>query len=585
MAATVIGAGAQTLHQEITVTRDITPTRREATRLSVTPAITLPTLSRVSLKAAYNDVPAQVKPLISFLEPAAYADTLYTSPYRGYVAGALFPGVFNAGLSAGYRIVDTDRYRLSAWMQYNGNNYRRRPGDASSDPSLIWRDNTVALGADLRISVGKVSTLRASADYLYSRYNNYLIGGDALTPAFDRYNQSAHRLNFDLQWLSRSGALRYSAGAGVRSFGYGTFSPELNVRSIIDAQERLTDVDPVKETAFNIVGKATLPFGEISDVHLGASLDMLHHSEGVTLGIPAQDTPVSFDRVDSKTNGLLALTPGFSFNGSNFKAGIGVRLDVSFNAGKAFHIAPDVNVAWTPSSFFAIEASATGGVVNNSLSSLWDVTPYQLPAMIYDYSNVPLDLDGRITIGPFRGAYVQFFGGWAKASDWLMPVVASGCRAGAVFDPVTVKGYRLGAAVGYKWRDRAEARLSYTTAPGDYDEAYYRWRDRARHVLEASVKVNILENLSAEATYSLRAGRKVITRSYLPLTTDGLMMATFSTTVLHNSSDLSVKATYRFTDRLSFFLVGENLLDHTSYDISLRPDKGISGLIGASLKF
>ena len=69
------------------------------------------------------------------------------------------------------------------------------------------------------------------------------------------------------------------------------------------------------------------------------------------------------------------------------------------------------------------------------------------------------------------------------------------------------------------------------------------------------------------------------------MTTDALMMATFSTTGLHNRSDLSVKANYRFTDRLSFFLVGENLLDQTSYDISLRPDKGLSALIGASLKF
>lgn len=584
MAATVIAGSAQTLHQEITVTSDITPTRREATRLSVTPSVTLPALSRVNLKAAYTDVPAQVKPLIAFLEPAAYADTLYTSPYRGYVAGALFPGVFNAGLSAGYRIVDTDRYRLSAWMQYNGNNYRRRPGDLSSDPSLIWRDNTVALGADLRISVGKISTLRASVDYLYSRYNNYLNDGDAIESAFDRYNQSANRFNLDLQWMSRAGGLRYSAGAGIRRFGYGTFSPDLTVRSMVDALDHTVSVDPVKETSFNLNGKATLPFSESSDIHLGASLDMLHHSEAVTLGSPIHSTPV-FYPADGGTNGLLTLTPGLTFNSSNFKADLGVRLDISFNAGKAFHIAPDINIAWTPSSFFAIEASATGGVATNSLSSLWDVTPYQLPATVYDYSNVPLDLDGRITIGPFHGAYIQLFGGWAKASDWLMPVVASDCRAGALFDPVTVKGYRLGAAAGYKWRDRAEARLSYTTAPGSYDEAYYMWRDRARHVLEASVKVNILENLSAEAIYSLRAGRKVITRSYLPLTTDGLMMATFTTTGLHNSSDLSVKATYSFTDRLSFFLVGENLLDHTSYDISLRPDKGISALIGASLKF
>lgn len=575
---------AQDLHKEITVEREITPIEREATRLNMTPLVSLPAVKSVSLRASEQAVAARVRPLASFLEPAAYADTLYTSPYRGYVAGGIFPLPFNAGVSAGYKFVDNDRMRLTAWMQFDSENYKRKPyyrtDVVDSKDNIYWRENTVAVGADFRVAVGKVSTLGASLDYMYNRAGNYESAFDTDETYLTRYYRTATRLNARIGWISEVDALDYTASFNFRRSAYGKHHPLLMVE---DPQgPEYMRVSPVAENNYTLNLLGTLPFSDEADVHLGADLSLLHRGEGFYPAYISPDMTV-FAPKGSGTDGLLSLTPGYRYGSTHFTVAVGARLDISFNEGKVFHVSPDVTVAWTPSTFFAIEGRVTGGVEQNSLSTLWDVSRYCLPAAAYGYSHVPFDVSGKVTIGPFKGGYLQFFGSYAKASDWLMPVAGDESASVAMFVPVGIKGYHLGAEIGYKWRDKIKARVSYTTAPQDYDKGYYQWRDRARHVVDVSLTVNPVKNLDVEASFMLRGGRKIITRENW--NDGGIPMSAFSTVMLKNRSSLSLRANYALSERLSVFASGDNLLNHTSYDISLRPDMGISFLVGAAYKF
>ena len=157
---------AQDLHKDIEASREIVPVEREVNRLSVSPAINLPALPAVRLNQSERAVSAKITPEITFLQPAAYADTLYTSPYRGYVMGGISPYPFDGMLAAGYRITDTDRVRLSGWMQYDTDNYKR------SDRNLFWRNQTVSAGMDLRWAAGRESYFKAAVDYTFDHYNN-----------------------------------------------------------------------------------------------------------------------------------------------------------------------------------------------------------------------------------------------------------------------------------------------------------------------------------------------------------------------------------------------------------------------------
>jgi len=54
---------------------------------------------------------------------------------------------------------------------------------------------------------------------------------------------------------------------------------------------------------------------------------------------------------------------------------------------------------------------------------------------------------------------------------------------------------------------------------------------------------------------------------------------------LGNVSNLTLGASYAFTPSLTFFIRGENLLNHRHIILGDRISQGITGLLGASYKF
>ncbi|MDE5650512.1 MAG: hypothetical protein K2I35_05830, partial [Duncaniella sp.] len=80
------GVFAQGLHKEITVEQQIVPKKRDASRITVLPTVTLPPIQPVRLSFSDRVVTSRPASTITTLEPVAFGDKLYTSPYRGYVA-------------------------------------------------------------------------------------------------------------------------------------------------------------------------------------------------------------------------------------------------------------------------------------------------------------------------------------------------------------------------------------------------------------------------------------------------------------------------------------------------------------------
>ena len=104
---------AQGLHKEINVEQKIEPVKREAARINLLPSLQLPPVARPQLSFSDRVVTAHVPNTINTLDPVAFGDRLYVSPYRGYVALGLGAPLFNATFSAGYRAIDNDRTATS----------------------------------------------------------------------------------------------------------------------------------------------------------------------------------------------------------------------------------------------------------------------------------------------------------------------------------------------------------------------------------------------------------------------------------------------------------------------------------------
>lgn len=540
---------AQGLHQEVEVEREITPVERQASRINLLPTVTLPAINNESLPLSNLMVTSAVNPSFSPLEPVASPTGLYSDDHRGYLHVGLFP-LWNAELDAGYKFVDNDRTLLRARLVYDGDVYRKNI--PSTDDRRYWRDNAVSISAGLHQAVGKESFIDANLGYGYSRYNMWNHATEAGTDLYGLYNQWVNNFDADVAFRSRHEGLSYSAKAGFDRFSYG-----------------LSDADGVGQNLFSLDLQGALQAGENSVAALGVKADLLHSAINGT----------------STNNGLLSLNPRYRFTstGKTFTARVGLTVDIAFNDGKAFRIAPDVMAAWNPSSFFGIELKATGGSVVNTLSSLYDVTPYCLPTFYYGSSRIPLDLKSRIVIGPWHGAYIELNGGYARANDWLMPIDGfTPAGNGTFFTATDLKAWHAEARIG--WDSRVvSVSASYATSPSSIDKAYYINRDRASHILDTRLAIRPVEKFEIEAGYSLRACRAIYGIEMYE--TGGIPVYSTFRRNLGNASDLRLSMRYDFTPSLTAFVKGENLLNRNYLWLGDRPAQGITGLVGINLKF
>lgn len=567
-ASAVAPAAAQQLNKEITVEREVVPIQREATRLGFTPAISLPPLAMERLSPSTRAITARVPAGITVLDPAAWSDSIYISPYRGYASIGFMP-LYNAMLSAGYRIVDNSTTRVGAWLQYDGTVYTSRHTttyDAHVTDKKYIRDNTATAGIYASQRVGDSSELSGEFDYTYTRYNQVAYGGIYVpvgTPILDSgeylwHNQSVNRLNADLGWKSTINDLGYSFRAGYSRFAFGTGRK---------ASYEIMDLLPEKENNFRFGADLSADFDAGSFALLDIDFSGLNTSSLI-------DHMYNDKELKDYSTWLLRFSPSYAYRSGVFDIKLGARIDLTHNSGKAFHIAPDVRLAVNPSPMFGFEVSAGGGEWQNTLGSLFAIGRNIDTWTAYSNSHIPLTVDARLRIGPWSGLYAELSGSYARANDWLMPA-DDGYFGNMRFYQQNIKGFRFGAALGYRWSSILDARVEWQTAKNDTYKGYYLWRDRARNVIDASVKVNPIDKLNVDLGFTLRTDRRTFTH----------MVGGPSMIPLGNVCNLSLGATYRLTPWVSVFVEGENLLNHRYSTVDYYESQGITGLAGASFKF
>lgn len=557
-AAATATTAAQQLNKEITVEREVVPIQREATRLGFTPTVSLPPLAMERLSPSTRAITARVPAGIVVLDPAAWADSIYISPYRGYASIGFMP-LYNAMLSAGYRIVDNSTTRVGAWLQYDGTVYTSRRILSGNDPmpgmKKYLREHTGTVGAYASQRIGATSELSGVVDYSYTRYNQPEYSDAYMLGVYDWHYQSVNRINADLNWKSTINDLGYDVRAGFSRFAFGAERAIPNTAIVYPAEA---------ENNFRVGADLTADFDGGSFAALDIDLSALRTNPTVENAF--YDTPKSY------STWLLRFSPSYAYRSGVFDIKLGARIDLTHNSGKAFHIAPDVKIAVNPSSMFAFEVSAGGGEWQNTLASVYAIGRNIDSWTAYSNSHIPLTVDARLRIGPWSGLYGEVSGGYARANDWLMPGQAS--RYGNMtLRMEDIKGFHFGAAVGYRWSSILDARVEWQTAQNDQDKGYYLWRDRARNVIDATVKVNPIEKLSVDLGFTLRTGRRIF---------NGLSEQAIP---LGNVRDLSLGATYRLTPSVSIFAEGENLLNHRYSTVDYFESQGITGLVGASFKF
>ncbi len=548
---TGITVSAQSIDTEVKIRYEETPRLTELNKLTLTPAMNIPKTQAAVLSYSTRNPSITLPGSITTLDPAGYADTIYSSPYRGYAALGFMPR-FNLGASAGYKILNTDHTRLNAFLQYDGTSYK------PSGWENTIRRNTATLGASLHQAVGKYSFLDAGLDYTYAGFNN---------PSVTDINQTANRLNLSALWSMTRSKWAYGFGAGYHFFNYAK-----SYKSSLDAQRE----NNVTARAF-IGGK----LNQNSSMGLTADVSYLYNPLGVARDQFHESKYFTSDGGWSTT--LIKLTPSYSLTTGHFSLNLGVNLDITAGHDKGFHISPDVNASWAPSAMLKVFLLARGGVHQNSIASVFDITPYSSPNCTYGNSYIPVDAELGVTFGAWRGLYAQISATFAKANSWLTPIVHNDREL--FFTTIDMRGFKLRAEIGYKFRDIAEISARLEHVPGSrIDRGYYLWRDNASTVAGATLTVRPIPSLDIDLGWEYRGNRSMpsIEPSESSETPSCILTGPHS---LRSVNSFNAGALYRITPQWSAFLRGENLFNHQYDLIGFIPAQGRTGLLGVTYKF
>lgn len=553
MLAVAGGVSAQeSLQKEITVEREIVPEVRAASRLNLYPRTLVFPQTQATLSFSELTETADMEPRLATLEPASTGRAIPLTPYRGYVDLGYFP-LANGSLSAGYALVQTDATRLNVWGQADNTDYKARPADDAAKMSV--RRFAATAGLDFIHSFGETGTLTAATSLTY---NNFTRPDAAIPESFSERSDVSGRQNV-LAWDVSAGWESYGnrdlsyhvrAGFGLMDFGHG----------IMAVGRESAEPERIKAA-----GERTFNFG------LGVE-KRLYDNGSFGADFEA-DIAHNIGGWGTSTPGVLSLAPYFRCEEGVLSLKAGVNLGFALNSGKVFHIAPDVLLGLNPASGFGMWLRCEGGERLNTLRSLFEVTPYMSPVAAYTTSGMPVKGDLGLRFGPVKGAALVVKLSYGMANRWLMPEAIDNR---VVFFGRDLRAWKISAEAVWDYRDMVSLRACYAGALGSEEkQTWMEWRDRARHVVSAAVTVRPMSPLAIDLSYELRMRRR------MPFVgSEGEEWFN-----LKNESRLNAGLSYRVSDAFTVFMRGENLLNCRNMLMPFVPSQGITGLVGAGLKF
>ncbi len=522
----------QELEKEITIEREIVPELRAATRPNIYPLLRRQTTRPVALSFKDFSEWGELTPMLSPYEPAFTGAARRNCPWRGYVKG-VYATERDGLIEAGYRAVATGKTRLDLGIEGSYTDYERRSDLFDERTRQRRLEAGARAGFSHRFEKGRLSL---DTRFRFSRINHPEELADPLRNAID--------WRFGAKWEGEATAmgLAYGFRGNYRLFNF----------------ERRTNSDarPMRQNAFEIGGNAI----QTIDSHSAAGVDISGNFLNFNHYGSIEDK--------GRTQGYLSLRPHWVFDNGTVSARLGVRADVSFNAGKVAHIAPDILAGYNPESWLGIALRLGGGEHLNPLAELYREAPCFSPFISYGMSHIPFEGGLKFRVGPFQGFAIELGADYAAANNWLMPVYAGGIPAWEGFNQRSLKA---GARISWIYRDLIELGAGFeAVCSGGHRGDWYLWRDRSRQRLEAEAVARPMEKLEIRLGYSRRMDRS---------------MAIFNGTAtlyadLRDYDNLSAEVSYRVLRPLKVFVGGDNLFDNRSMEPFGIPYHGARGRVG-----
>lgn len=611
IAAVLIAFAAQAsaqepLNKEITVDKEIVPQEREAQRLQLTPKIVRPEIQYKKLEWTPRAVHADPVNGLRLLPPAPWEASIEPQPYRGYVAAGYLPKL-QLGLSAGYRLLDTEKTTSNVALQYSGMNYS---GDIGYANSIDYKHHTVVAGADIEHSFNKGLTAGAALKYLHDSFSAPWMDGTVsvnpftpiwnstsgtFIPIFDRVQ--ARKMN----GIDGSVYMRHK----VNSFSYG-LAVDVEHTGFSGKKDLFEDIS---NTVVEARGNLAYDFSPTSSVKAIVSYTdkqcskFIFPSSGILTNF---SWPADLAMASGSTRyGLLDATLTYNVTKEYFALSAGAHLSSRSGDSKGTLIYPEFRLAVMPTQQFSAYINVSGGNVSmNSLGSIYREMPFISGQQQFSPTYENWSADAGINFGPFAGVTVELWGGYARVKNLWMPLfvdVTDRIIQPAVgFNEFSLSGTGLmalknkytsihyGAAVGYRFGRVVALRVSYEGAPDSDDKGYAQWLDRAKSEFKAALTVTPVDRLNLKAAFSIRNGRKQTRAVHIgdieaPDNYGSKDYQYFKQ--LGTAASLDLGASYGINKRVTVWADVENILNRRWQMCYNIMNPGVTGLVGATYKF
>ena len=590
------------LQKSIVIEKDFVPVETDAKKMDVLPQEAPFTAVRTELSFSDWAVPATVEPMLLRQAAMKYSDPSL-APYRkrGY-AGFAAGNYLNMVGSAGYRFIDNDRMQLGAWFQHNSTNGGINGIEENEHffHKQFVSDDKLSLDFSNRFEKG---ILNANASYHYEKFNYY---GTPI--AVDQYHfsredflrpgnkkQTVNELNINLIWQNNTdNNVHYYAGIDFNYFGHSYGSALIDYELTPDNRYKRQGFyfpDGLKEYHGTVTGGIDLGFGENSRIGIDAKGQFLNYDNllGHIVMENAYRPGLSskfITPVNSEHFGMLSLTPYYSKKTDRMNLRIGARLDISFNNGTVFRIAPDVRFDLAMSDKAGLFVSATGGNHINTFHETSAVNRYLAPSFLLPTSYTVIDARAGLNFGLWRGLSMTPYVGFAVTKDHMLPTIDNSINHGyprnmiqddpyyipetnnydvfkgqVIYEGFDTNGVIAGIKFGYKFKDILELSADYAFTPQGDDSGYILSDDRPEHTVRAVAKVRPIKPLSIVLDYELRALRSVheTIRNVDPVDFTFRYIETIRP--YSNISNLNLGVSYQINDMISVFCQGNNLLN------------------------
>lgn len=574
-------SGDEELQKAIVVETDYQPELLKSTRLGTNPATLEEKQTKISLDYSDWAIPAKVDPLVVTQTVDDFAEKFKYSGKRGYATFGM--GTFlNMVGNAGYRIVNTDKTDFGVWLQHNSTSgFIDGLHNSINEKYYKYSRQYVIedrVGLDFS-NVFSKGVLKAETSYHFDRFNYY--GSGTSLPGNTR--QVVNEFNINALWRGESvndNQVSYYIGAeynyfgnkfGFRNFYYDT--------GFFD--EGLT------ENILNINGGAEFLLGG-SDF-AGADLAFQYLGYRNLQGNVSGGIYETTENIGGKSFGMLSVTPYYSHRTDNMNLRIGAHVDLSFDNGTFFRIAPDVRFDWEMSRMFSLYASATGGNEIHTFHNVAARNRYVNPSLLLPTSYTLVDAEAGLNFGLFKGFTITPFVGFAVVRDALVttskevlgtypePTVAT------TYEAVNMNGVKMGLKTAYNYSDKVEFKAAYTFAPQGTKSGYQLADNRPEHVVDAKLKVTPISQFDLYVDYRFMGGRRILNSFIDPSYIQPIQWK--SLVDLGAFSDLGCGVTCRFTDMFSAYCRLGNLLNrHQQLYYGMYAQR-FNFLVGAAVNF